>query len=265
MRLSSLKKIFFVTSIAFIIQILLLAGFLETPLLANEKHIYAVTEPWPPYMGPKLMYNGFLPEVLLKAFDKVGYTVTVEFRPWAKAVEHVKKGESDILCGAYYTEEREKFLAYSQPIAEVQDVLFMKEGRNITFEKLSDLKPYKIGVVRGAAHGKEFDAADFLKKEEETHSEQNIRKLLVGKIDLMAGPRDVIKFIIKRDFPQFVDRIEVVNPPLSTNKIYFGFSKKVARHQALLDAFSKGLGLIKNDGTFYYLAKKHGINVLLSE
>ncbi|MGD8723654.1 MAG: transporter substrate-binding domain-containing protein [Desulfobacterales bacterium] len=233
--------------------------------MANDKHIYAVTEPWPPYMGPKLMYNGFLPEVLLKAFDKVGYTVTVEFRPWAKAVEQVKTGESDILCGAYYTAEREKFLAYSQPIAEAQDVLFMKKGRNITYQQLADLKPYKIGVVKGAAHGKEFDAADFLKKEEETSSGQNIRKLLVGKIDLMAGPRDVIKFIIKRDFPQFVDKIEVVNPPLSTNKIYFGFSKKVARHRALLEAFSKGLRIIKNDGTFYYLAQKHGINVLLSK
>ena len=250
---------------ALVMHLLLVPGFLVITPFAGEKHIYAVTEPWPPYMGPKLIYNGFLPEVLVKAFDKVGYTVTVEFRPWAKAVEHVKKGKSDILCGAYYTTEREAFLAYSQPIAEIQDVLFMKKGQNITFEKLADLKPYKIGVVKGAAHGKEFDAADFLNKEEETHSEQNIRKLLVGNIDLMAGPRDVIKFIIKRDFPQFVDRIEVVNPPLSTNKIYFGFSKKVAGHQALLDAFHKGLGLIKNDGTFYYLAQKHGINVILSE
>ena len=75
--------------------------------------------------------------------------------------------------------------------------------------------------------------------------------MLVDRIDLMAGPRDVIQSIIKRDYPLFIDKIKVVNPPISTNKIYFGFSKKVAGYQELLKAFSKGLALIKNDGTFY--------------
>jgi len=261
MRWQPLRKFFFAICIALVIQVLLLPGLLETSLLASEKQITAVTEPWPPYMGPRLKDNGFLPEILVEAFDRSGYTVTVEFRPWARALSDVKKGDKDILCGAYYTQEREEFLAYSQPIGEVQDALFMKEGRNITYQQLTDLKPYKIGVVRGASHGKAFDAADFLNKEEVTHNGQNIRKLLVDKIDVMAGPRDVINFIIKRDYPQFIDKIVVVNPPLSTNKLYFGFSKKVAGYQELLKAFSKGLELIKKDGTHDYLAKKHGIKI----
>ena len=261
MRRQPLKKIFFVISITLVIQVLLLSGLLETTLLAGEKQIIAVTTLWPPYMGPRLRDKGFLPEILVEAFDQVGYTVTVEFRPWARCLSDVKKGDKDILCGVYYTQEREEFLAYSQSIGEIQDVLFMKEGRNITYQQLTDLKPYKIGVLRGAAHGKEFDAADFLNKEEVTHYGQNIRKLLVDKIDLMAGPRDVIKFIIKRDYPLFIDKIKVVNPPLNMNKIYFGFSKKVAGYQELLKAFSKGLELIKKDGTFNYLAEKHGVKV----
>jgi polar amino acid transport system substrate-binding protein len=229
--------------------------------MADEKQITAVTEPWPPYSGPRLRDNGLLPEILVEAFDQVGYTVTVVFRPWARSLDDVKNGKADILCGAYYTEERTDFLAYSQPIAETQDVLFMKKGRGITYQNLTDLKPYKIGVVRGAAHGREFDAADFLNKIAVTHSGQNIRKLLVDKIDLMAGPREVIAFIIKRDYPLFADKLVVVDPPLSMNKVYFGFSKKVAGHQALLKAFNEGLKTIKNDGTLYYLAKKHGIKV----
>ena len=261
MRWQPLRKISFAMGLTLVFQVLILPGILNTTLLAGEKQITAVTEPWPPFSGPRLRDKGFLPEVLVEAFDQFGYTVTVVFRPWARSLDDVKKGDKDILCGAYYTQERTKFLVYSQPIAEVQDVLFRKEGRNITYQQLTDLKPYKIGVVRGAAHGKEFDAADFLNKEEVTHSGQNIRKLLVDKIDLMAGPMDVIKFIIKRDYPQFIDKIVVVNPPLSTNKIYFGFSKKVEGYQELLKAFTKGLKLIKNDGTFYYLAKKHSIKV----
>lgn len=261
MRWQLLRKILFAMGLTLVLQVLILPGIINTTLLAEEKQLTAVTEPWPPYMGPRLLDKGFLPEILAAAFDQFGYTVTVEFRPWARALSDVKKGDKDILCGAYYTKEREEFLAYSPPIAETPDALFMKKGRNITYQTLADLKPYKIGVVRGAAHGEEFDAADFLNKEEVTHSGQNIRKLLVDKIDLMAGPRDVIKYIIKRDYPLFVDKIVVVNPPLSTNKIYFGFSKKVTGHQELLKVFTKGLKLIKNDGTYSYLAKKHGIKV----
>lgn len=242
--------------------ILLFPGLLCTSLLANEHRLTAVTEPWPPYMGPKLIANGFLPEVLVTAFSRVGYVVTVEFKAWEDALNDVKNGKKDILCGAYYSAERERFLAYSQPIAETQDVLFMKAGKNITYQQLSDLRPYKIGVVSGAVHGKEFDAANFLNKEEVTHSDQNIRKLLVDKIDLMAGPRDVIKYIIQRDFPLFVDKIVVVNLPLSTNKIYFCFSKKIEGYQELLKAFSKGLAMIKQDGTYDNLAKKHGVKVI---
>ena len=187
--------------------------------------------------------------------------MSVEFLPWAEALNDVKNGRKDILCGVYYTTEREEFLAYSQPIAEAQDVLFMKKVRNITYQEPTDLILYKIGVLRGAAHGKEFDAADFLNKEEVTTYGQNIRKLLVDKIDLMAGPRDVINFIIKRDYPLFVDKIAVVNPPLSMNNIYLGFSKKVAGHQALLKDFSRGLEIIKENGTYDYLTKKHGVKV----
>ena len=261
MRWQPLRKISFAICIALVIQVLLLLGLLETNLLADDKQITAATTQWPPYMGHRLIDKGFLPEILVEAFDQFGYTVTVEFRPWARALNDVKKGDKNILCGVYYTQEREEFLAYSQSVGQIQDVLFMKEGRNITYQQLTDLKPYKIGVLRGAAHGNKFDAADFLNKEEVTHYGQNIRKLLVDKIDLMAGPRDVLKFIIKRDYPLFIDKIKVVNPPLNMNKIYFGFSKKVAGYQELLKAFSRGLELIKKDCTYYYLAKKHGIKV----
>jgi polar amino acid transport system substrate-binding protein len=261
MSWETIKKLFFVVGMALFIQVLLLPGAINTTLLASEKQITVAATLWPPYMGPRLIGKGFLPEILAESFRQVGHTVDVEFLPWAEALNNAKNGEKDILCGVYYTSEREEFLAYSPPIAEAQDVLFMKKGRNITYQQLTDLKPYKIGVLRGAAHGKEFDAAHFLNKEEVSNYGQNIRKILVDKIDLMAGPRDVINFIIKRDYPLFVDKIAIVNPPLSMNNIYFGFSKKVARHQALLKDFSRGLEIIKENGTFDLLAKKHGIKI----
>ena len=258
----AIRKINVAKGIVRILEVLFLSIVVVTSSIAGEKHISAVTEPWPPYMGPKLIDNGFLPQVLEAAFNRAGYSVEVEFKAWDDALNDVKTGKKDVLCGAYYAAEREQYLVYSRPITEAQDVLFAKVGKKISYRQLSDLKPYKIGVVSGAVHGRKFDAADFLDKEAVSQRDQNIRKLLVDKIDLMAGPKDVVYYIIKRDFPLFIDKIVAIDPPLSTNKIYFGFSKKVSDYKHLLSAFNAGLTQIKNDGTLESLARIHGIKVI---
>lgn len=234
-----------------------------TPRPAPTAQVRAVTEPWPPYMGPELDNQGFLPEVLKEALSRVGYDVNVQFEPWARAVSDVRTGDADVLLGAYFTEEREAFLSFSPPIAEVQDVLFSMTGRNVTYRDLSDLKPFTIGVVRGAAHGQAFDSATFLKKEEVTRREQNIEKLITGRIDLMAGPKDVIQYLLRRDYPPHVNgNIEVILPPLDNNKLFLGFSRQSPHHDALSGAFERGLSIVKQDGTFSRIAEKHGITAI---
>ncbi len=229
---------------------------------AEEKTILAITEPWPPYMGPELKDNGFFPELVSEAFKRVGYTVKMEFYPWARVIAMMKKGKADVIYGVYHSKEREQFLIYSKPILEVQEVLISMKGRKITYQKLTDLKLYKIGVVREAVHEKAFDAADYLKKYEDVNHEQNIKLLVIGRIDLMAGSRDVIFSIVRQKYPQYLDQIEVVIPPLSKNKAHIGFSKKAANSRAVSTAFDKALTILKKDGSFSKIANKHGIKVI---
>jgi polar amino acid transport system substrate-binding protein len=250
--------------LSFVVVVGLLVGgdSAENRLLAADSELLAVTEPWPPYMGPKLDNQGFLPEVLKASLKRENYPVTVKFWPWARVINGVKTGKAAIILGVYHTQEREDFLLYSQPIMAHQEVLFRKKSdKKITYQVLSDLKPYTIGVVRGTAHAKAFDEATFLKKKAVAKLEQNIEKLMKGRIDLMAGPKDVILVMIREQYPQYVSQIEVLEPVLETKKMYFGFSKKVAEHQRLLDALSNGLESIKQDGTFAGLAKEHGVSI----
>ena len=46
-----------------LIQMFFWSALLVTSVYAEEKQVTAVTEPWPPYMGPRLINNGFLPEM----------------------------------------------------------------------------------------------------------------------------------------------------------------------------------------------------------
>ena len=63
------RKISFAIGLTLVFQVLILPGITNTNPLADEKQLTAVTEPWPPYMGPRLLDKGFLPEVLVAAYD----------------------------------------------------------------------------------------------------------------------------------------------------------------------------------------------------
>ncbi len=227
--------------------------------LSKDRVVYCVTEEWEPYMGSKLKNKGFLAELVKEIFHRVGYQTKTEFFPWARAVYMVKKGNADILLGAYYTQERSEFLEYTQAVGVVETVLFTRKGRQITYDQLADLKDYRIGIVREAAHGKEFDEADYLRKQKDVNIEENIKKLIEERIDIMVGPKDVTLFLIRNKYPQYVDQIEIIGRPLNVNKIYIAFSKKVPAYSKRVDAFTKGLKMIKEDGAFDRIAQKHGI------
>jgi len=241
--------------------LIILTIFIQGPAFAEKKKVYAVTEPWAPYMSPELENQGFLSELFVEALKRKGYTASVQFISWARAVRNVEIGRADALCGAYYTEERAKFLAYSLPITEVQDVLFCKKEKKVTYKELTDLKPYQIGVIRGASYGEAFNKATFLKKQEVTSYELNIVKLMKERIDLFAGPGDIVRYILRKQSPELMDKIVSIMPPLSRSKIYIGFSKLINGYQERLKAFNDGVEMMKKDGSFEALAKKHGITV----
>ena len=233
---------------------------IPTSAFANDMEVIAVAEPWSPYMGADLQDQGFIQELVKEVLGRGGYKVKTHFVPWARALKSVETGQADLLYGAFRTQERERFLKFSPPIAEVNNVLLSKKSKNISYKQLTDLRPYQIGVVAGAAHGKAFDEATFLNKDRVPDNAQNFKKLMMERVDLVAGPKEVMLYRIKNEFPQYIDQFEVLSPPLSTTEVHIGFSKAVERHQKLYDAFVNGLNQMTKDGSYARIAKKHGID-----
>lgn len=249
-----ISRLMFVALVSFC-----LAHAVDAQIPSSPRNILAVTEPWPPYMGPDLEDGGFLPELLREVFRMSGDSVRVDFLPWDRTVHTMKVGQADAILGVYQTAARDSFLAFSSTIFHVESVLFGLKGRGIAYESMADLKPYAIGVVKEAVHGEPFDSAD-LNRMEATSTRQNIDRLMNGHIDLLAGPRDVVEYIIRKEFPMYVGKTEVLLPALGAAQVHIGFSKAVPRHTELLQTFEDSLQAYR-DGRFRLLAKKHGITV----
>ncbi len=229
-------------------------------VIAEEKKVSLVTEPsWAPFYGQGLKNGGYLTEIIRQAFKVKGYNITVAWKPWAQAVMECESGVYDSLLGTYYNKERAKKLAYSDPIDKDEIAFFSKKGRGIKYEKLTDLKPYAIGTGIGFTYTKEFDSADYLKKYPVVDTEQNIRKLLFDKIDLLVDSKKVVSYIIQTKFPEHIGALEILTPELESQDLHIGFSKKKPHHKQLVQDFNQGLEIIRKNGTVDKIIKLYGL------
>jgi len=213
---------------------------------------------WEPYIGQNLENQGYVAELVREAFKAEGYTLKIVYLPWARVVSMAKKGEYDGYFPEYYSDSLKKDFFVSDPFQGGPLVFFERKGANITFNKLEDLKPFRIGVVRGYVNTEAFDNASYLKKDEVKDDFTNLKKLVAGRIDLMVADKFVGYHLIKTKMPQNKNKIDVVKPVLEEKDLYVCLSKKVKSGDQKLKAFNAGLKKIKENGLMNSILKKHG-------
>lgn len=194
--------------------------------------------------------GGFLLEITKAAFEKVGYTVNVQFQPWARALHNVTEGNDEALLGARYDTERAKAILYSDAIGKSYMEFYKMKNTRISYTKLEDLKPYSIGTIQKAVYTPEFDSASYLKKEPVYNFLQNIKKLISGRIQLFLEKRSVVLYAIKTQFPECLGKIDYLEPPLKEMLYYNCFSRKIPGYEQKAGDFNTGLKMIIRDGTF---------------
>ena len=228
---------------------------------ADDKIIVLAHETsWAPHYGKTLEQGGYTVEIIREAFKRVGYTLETVWLPWKKAQVEAARGVYDGLGASYYNEERATKFAYSNPIATTEVVFFKRTEDDIQYSKLEDLKPYKIGTGFGYGYPEKFVKADYLDKIEAYELKTNITRLLHNRIDLIIGSRKAILFYLKQQYPDRINSLEILGDPLETLSLYVPFSKMTPNYKQKVDDFNRGLIMIKEDGTYQKIMKKHGLD-----
>ena len=229
--------------------------------MADEKHIALATFEYPPYYGEQLENYGFIAEIITEAYARMNYDVDITFYPWPRAVEYAKEGEkaNGIFTFGTVTEERLQLFVYADPLPPLVYGFYKRVEDQIAFTTYEALRPYRIGVVRGYVYGAGFEAArSTLKIDEVTTDELNVRKLELGRIDLMLIDKYNASYLIRTKYPEFVEKIEWIEPLIKEEPQYLAISKKAPDSQQKVDDFNRGLKLIQEDGTIEKILAKHG-------
>jgi len=225
---------------------------------ADDKIIKLATLEWPPYISKQIKEYGFTAKISTEAFKRVGYSVSIHFMPWAKVLKDVERGKFDAGFPAYYSKERDEKYGLSHMIAKGPLVFATNKNTNIKYSTLKDLKDYKIGIVRGYVNSDAFDNAQFLNKMVGNSDEQNLKRLLKKRLDIVVVDQFTAVHFMNTILQNNSQLIEFLSPPLDEKELFVAFSKKNDNYKQLLEDFNHGLELITTDGTIQSIMKSYG-------
>jgi polar amino acid transport system substrate-binding protein len=237
-----------------VVLLLLIAG-----LEAQSKKVTAAADPWPPFIDDKSSTQGLSLEIIRAAMTTQGYQVEMQFLPWARAEASVKSGEIDIVPDVWMTEERSANLLFSEAYTANQVKFIKKKGDSYEFTGMASLAGKNIGVVRGYGYSDAFNKAANFKRDEAVDTITCIKKMLAGRIDLTLDDQIAVASVIKKTEPKLLDEIDFTKNSLSVNKLYIASGLKNPRSKEIIDAFNKGLAIIKGNGKLSEILNNYGI------
>jgi polar amino acid transport system substrate-binding protein len=185
---------------------------------------------------------------------------------WARALKEVARGKIDIILPPYKTKSRELEYHYTKkPFFMDETVIFLKKGKNIKYEKLSDLKKYKGAAIINDSFGDKFDKydKDVLKIKRLAKTEQCFKFLLRGRADYIVAGKNAGKSVLAK--MKLLDKVVIHKNRILETGMYLGISlkskvdiNKVAKH------FEKRTKEWHQQGKFKKLEKKY-FDIYLNE
>ena len=127
------------------------------PCALPAANLRLVGDSWPPFVDSRLPGNGLAVELVTTALKRAGFDSSFQQVPWSRALYGVRSGDYDIALSAWYEPARSLYGQFSRAYLSNRIRLLQRKGRGIEFSRLSDLRPYRIAVVRDYAYAPEFD------------------------------------------------------------------------------------------------------------
>ena len=191
--------------------------------------------------------SGVYPAVIVATMKKAGIAVTLEAKPWKRALAEIDEGKAGV-GGIYRTAERAQKYDFSDPILTENIAVYFNRSKPIEFKALTDLNGKKVGVIRGWSYGDAFDAArnaGAISVEEVTSDRANLMKLAEGRLDAVLAIEESGKAAIAAAKLGNIDQAKTF---LASNRAHLAFAKS-AKQTELLGKFNKAIAAMKQDGS----------------
>jgi polar amino acid transport system substrate-binding protein len=209
---------------------------------------------WPPYLGENLPDHGFLSRLVKEAFARANVRVEYAFYPNNRALVLARSGSVTGSLGWAPSEERKKDLLYTQPVMYARMVFFERKKHPVGWNRLEDLHQIHVGVTTGNYYSDEFDRlvkAKAILIDEASSDELNLRKLLVGRIELFPVDYEVGNFLLAKEFSSGErSALSAQSKSFWSAPLHVVIWNRDPHAQELVERFNRGLKALHDSGDY---------------
>jgi len=247
----------------------LLSALLFVPATMAQQPLRLCTlEHWPPFVDRSALNGGFAVQVVDEALALANIPFSRHYVPWARAMQETRTGNCDVISELYFDPNRKDWADFSDAYGDLSMTLFAREDRNVSYQQLSDLKAYRIGLLRGANISPEFHRTDGLQLVPLNSVKQGLQLVYSGRLDAFVTGEKAIRFAMYQLQPQLTDIYRVlqpVRPTIHTNELFLGFNKRRAENREWRQRFNKALKQLKASGRYDEILREQHLALSASQ
>lgn len=213
-------------------------------------------------------FRGASYEVAGAILKSLGYRIrTTQYSSMRELLSQLDKGSEDIAVNLTATEQRREVALFTSTphLYESQD-LIVRADSDLTFSgRLLMLSPYKIGTIWGWTHGPDFDSATYINRVYSNNSEQQLKALLSGEIDIAVNNRQFALDLSKKFGVSAAFR--VLTPSIYTLPVTIAVSKKHPHAEELVKKIEQQVIRFRQTDEYRAILTRYGFEpeVLVGE
>ncbi|WP_018525405.1 substrate-binding periplasmic protein [Alkalispirochaeta alkalica] len=225
---------------------LLMTGLIMvTGLALAQQRITVASGDWAPYQGDTLPGGGPAGVIVAEAFASQGWEVTFEYLPWARGFTLAQQARNDGTFLYGYSDERAENFLYSDPIINLDTVIFYRKDRPIEWSAPGDLKRYTLGAVLEYNYGF-IRESDGFTLDRIADPVSNFRKLAAGRVDGVLEEVMVGWDLAER--AGVADRVAYHPRAVDSEPFHFIVSRSHPDAERIIATFNAGLSALRASG-----------------
>lgn len=235
------------------------------PSLALAEPLTLRADAWCPYnCQPGTDKPGYMVEVASKVFADAG-GVDYQLMPWTRALEEAKTGRIQAVIGATRA-DGEGLVFGTEALGVTVNVIITKRGERWRYTGIDSLVGKRLAAVSDYSYGPELDGyiarhtGDTAKVElaaGDDVTDQNLKKLLAGRVDVVIEDRNVAEFAL---VAQGMEGLVDMHPTDAGTPLFIAFSPADPTAKAKADMLDKGIKALRQSGDLSRILARYGLH-----
>lgn len=222
------------SSLYLLLTLLLWLPLSPTVLAAEALPVVKIVgDPWKPWMEGVAGHTptgGLFITITQEVFSRAGLDYEITLFPFKRVIAYIHSGKADVMLMVSKTEERERFVRFTDPVFKDPYFLYYSSQRfhHFQWQTWEDLSPYTLGAVSDFNYGQVFTQAvkqQSIQVQYVSNDRLNLRKLVGGRVDfIILNERNARRLLLEQ--PELAHQIKRSDKVLYESHYPFGFSKK---------------------------------------